>query len=165
MDRQTILLVDTDGDCEDAVAKAAARSGYSVRWVKTCRDGFQFIHDQIRDLALIVVDLDPGAHGMSLLEAISSCADSPEMIVLSALEETYAGPISQKHGAAACLSKPIDIARLARTIEEVTTHEVRDSDFWGHPQPHPAHGRAAIRRALRGITAKLSPRGQEASTT
>ena len=42
----------------------------------------------------MIVDVDPGAHGPALLEAISSCADHPQIVVITAFEETYMKPIS-----------------------------------------------------------------------
>jgi DNA-binding NtrC family response regulator len=155
--QDTILLVDADGDCEEAVAQAAARSRYSVRWVRTSREAFKFLNEKVRDLALIIVDLDPGAHGLAILEALSACADYAGIIVLTALEESYAAPISRTHGAAACLAKPIDIEKLARTIQNVTEHQFPTCDLWGHTQPRPCHGGREASAVLRGIATKLSP--------
>lgn len=157
MKQDTILLVDADGDCEEVVARAAARSRYRVRWVQTSREAFKFLNEEVRDLALIIVDLDPGAHGLAILEAVSACADCAGVIVLTALEESYAGPISRSHGAVACLAKPIDTEKLARTIGTVMEHQFLTSDLWGHTQPRPRHGRREARAVLRGIATKLSP--------
>jgi len=157
MRQATILLVDADGDCEEVVARAAGHSYHRVRWVRTSREAFKFLNEEVRDLALIIVDLDPGAHGLAILEAISACADCAGVIVLTALEESYAGPISRTHGAAACLAKPIDGEKLARTIEVVMEHQSLTCDLWGHTQPRPCHGRREARAVLRGIATKLSP--------
>jgi DNA-binding NtrC family response regulator len=154
MKQDTILLVDADGDCEEVVARAAARSRYRVRWVRTSREAFKFLNEEVRDLALIIVDL---AHGLAILEAVSACADCAGVIVLTALEEFYAGPISRTHGAVACLAKPIDREKLARTIGTVMEHQFLTSDLWGHTQPRPCHGRREARAVLRGIATKLSP--------
>ena len=157
MKQDTILLVDADGDCEEIVARAATRLRYRVRWIRTSREAFKFLNKEVRDLALIIVDLDPGAHGLAILEAVSACADSAGVVVLTALEESYAGPISRTHGAAACLAKPIDSEKLARTIEVVMEHQFLTCDLWGHTKPRPCHGRREASTALRGIAAKLSP--------
>lgn len=151
----TILLIDADGDCEEIVARAAARSAFRVRWVRTSTEAFDFLNKQFGKLALIVVDLDPGAHGMAILQAVSGCAEGPAVIALTALEETYAEPVSRTHGAAACLAKPIDIQKLSRTLRDVAAHQFPSSDLWGHPQPKQV--RNDTRTALRGIATKLSP--------
>lgn len=153
----TILLVDADGDCEEIVARSAARSGYRVRWVRTSREAFKLFNEKGRDLALIVVDLDPGAHGLAVLEAVSACADCAGIVVLTALEESYAGPISRTHGAAACVAKPINTEKLGAAIEEVMQHRSLTCDHWGHTQPTPCRGGGEVRAVLRGIATKLSP--------
>lgn len=152
----TVLLIDADGDCEDIVARAAARLAFRVRWVRTSREAFQFLSSHTRNLALIVVDVDPGAHGMAILSAVTECAESPGIVVLTALEQTYAEPISRSHGAAACLGKPVDIEKLSHTIRDVTAHHFSTCDLWGHVQPRRAS--ADHRAALRGIATKLTPR-------
>jgi DNA-binding response OmpR family regulator len=152
----TVLLVDADGDCEDLVAKAAARSKLKVRWVRTSREAFQLLSKRIRELALIVVDLDPGAHGNAVLNSLGGCAEAPGAITLTGLEQTYAEPISRGHGAAACLAKPLDIEKLSRTLSEVLVHHFPTCDLWGHTQSK--HPTGNSRSALRGIATKLNPR-------
>ena len=89
----------------------------AICWcAKTSRDAFRILEDQMPRLDLVVVDVDPGAHGLALLEAISGCADKPPILVITALEETYMQPIALKHGAAACLGKPIAVRRLCSSL-------------------------------------------------
>src|ERR1044071_9631330 len=102
-----ILLVDADGDCKELAALAAADSDHDLRWVKTSREAFTVLDQQFRKLAAVIVDVDPGAHGMALLEAVSSCAERPPMVALTALEETYMASIAKGHGAMTCLGKPV----------------------------------------------------------
>ena len=156
MNPDTILLVDADGDCEETVSRAAAQCDREVFRVGTSRDAFKFVRRHFRNLSLVIVDLDPGAHGMAILEAISSCANCPPLIVLTSLEETYAAPISRAHGASFCLAKPITIEKLVIAIEEESDNQ-RTCDLWGHIQPRPRHATGAIKKAVRGIAGKLSP--------
>src|ERR1700726_3109323 len=87
--KNVVLLVDADGDSEGMVLKAAARSGRDVLLVKTSRDAFRILQNEMRRLDAVIVDVDPGVHGLALLEAISSCADRPAIVVITSLEETY----------------------------------------------------------------------------
>ena len=107
-------------------------------------------------LKVVVVDVDPGAHGLALLEAISSCADKPPIVVVTALEETYMEPIARKHGAAACLGKPITVQRLVSTLKDASTRSLT-SDRWGGLVPSTASRALDLNASLRGIFAKLSP--------
>jgi DNA-binding response OmpR family regulator len=159
MKEKIVLLVDADGDSEGFVLEAAARTGRGVLTAKTSRDAFKIIRDELHRLDLVIVDVDPGAHGLALLEAISGCADRPAMIVITALEESYMKPISQEHGAAACLGKPITIAKLKSTLDKVSANWALTSDRWGSLVPRPTEKTARIKARFRGIAAKLSPSG------
>jgi len=159
MKEKIVLLVDADGDSEGFVLEAAARTGRGVIMAKTSRDAFKIIRDELHRLDLVIVDVDPGAHGLALLEAISGCADTPAMIVITALEESYMKPISQEHGAAACLGKPITIAKLKSTLDEVSASWALTSDRWGSLVPRPTEKTSRVKARFRGIAAKLSPNG------
>lgn len=156
MKEHSILLVDADGDSEAIVSEAANRTGRDVLVAKTSRDAFGILGDQMQRLEAIVVDVDPGAHGLALLEAISSCADRPPIVVITALEETYMEPISRKHGAAACLGKPTTVQRLTSTLRVYSTRSLT-SDRWGCLVPSTISNEIDINASFRGIAAKLSP--------
>jgi DNA-binding NtrC family response regulator len=158
MKEHAILLVDADGDSEKIVSLAAAHGGRDVLVARTSSDAFQILKDQMQRLALVVVDVDPGAHGLALLEAISACADRPQIVVITALEETYMTPIATKHGAAACLGKPLTLYRLHATLSDVAARSLT-CDRWGGLVPATAHETLDLKSRFRGIAAKLSPTG------
>jgi len=93
-----------------------------------------------------------------LLEAISGCADRPPILVITALEETYMKPIAMKHGAAACLGKPITVQRLCSSLNDVS-QRLLTCDRWGNLTPSTVNEESNIRACFRGIAAKLSPTG------
>lgn len=157
MKENVILLVDADGDCEDLVSEAAARTGRDVLTAKTSRQAIAILRNQMRRLELVIVDVDPGAHGLALLEAISGCADTPPIIVITALEESYMKPISQEHGATACLGKPITIPKLKSTLDDVSATWSLTSDRWGSLVPRPTEKTSSVKGRFRGIAAKLNP--------
>jgi DNA-binding response OmpR family regulator len=156
MKGHSILLLDADGDCEEIISKATARTGRDLLVAKTTREAFAILRDQIRRLDLVIVDVDPGAHGLALLEAISGCGDRPQIVVITALEEIYMKPIALKHGAAACLGKPITVQRLGSTLKAVSTRSLT-SDRWGSLVPSTANEGLNVKANFRGITGKLSP--------
>jgi DNA-binding NtrC family response regulator len=156
MKEHSILLVDADGDSEAIVSEAAAHIGRLVLVAKTSRDAFGILGDQIQRLDLVIVDVDPGAHGLALLEAISGCADRPQIVVITALEETYMKPIAAKHGAAACLGKPITVKRLSSTLTDVSQRPLT-SDRWGGLVPSTLNKELNVKACFKGIAAKLSP--------
>jgi DNA-binding NtrC family response regulator len=155
MNETTILLLDADGDSEAIVSEAATLAGRDVLVVKTSRAAFRILGEQIQRLEIVVVDVDPGAHGLALLEAISSCADRPSIVVITALEEIYMEPIARKHGAAACLGKPITVQRLVSTLKDASTRSLT-SDRWGCLVPSTGNNEIDVNASIRGIAAKLS---------
>jgi DNA-binding NtrC family response regulator len=165
MRENLILLVDADADSVGDVLEAAAHTGHAVRLVKTSRDAFKILHDAIDQIEVAIVDVDPGAHGLALLEAITGREERPAVIVLTALEETYMKPIAAQHGAAACLSKPISVAQLKSTVNQLPRVAARkrtpSSDAWGHPsERRPALREKALaspRKKLNLKVSKLAP--------
>jgi DNA-binding response OmpR family regulator len=119
MKTKLMLLLDADADSAGVVLEAAARSGHAVRLVKTSRDAFDLLKKGLHIVDVVIVDVDPGAHGMALLEAISGCEEKPPMLVLSSLEEAYMKSVAARHGAAACLGKPLSVARLRSALDRL----------------------------------------------
>lgn len=156
MNETTILLLDVDGDSEALVSKAATVTGRDVLVAKTSRAAFRILRDQMARLEAVVVDIDPGAHGLALLEAISSCVNSPPIVVITALEETYTEPIARKHGAAACLGKPVTLHGLRSTLKTVGSRSLT-CDRWGYLVPSTRAQGVDVKACFRGIAAKLGP--------
>ncbi len=157
MKENVVLLVDADADSEGCVTEAAARTGHGTLLAETSREAFRVLANQIWRLDLVVVDVDPGAHGMALLEAISGCADRPPIVVITALEETYMEPIARKHGATHCLGKPLTTEKLASVLKKASAGRSLTSDRWGSLVPPPAKKSRNLKVAFRGIAGKLSP--------
>lgn len=160
MKENTILLVDADGDSEAIVSRAAKREGRDLLAARTSREAFGILGEQMQSLGLVIVDVDPGAHGLALMEAINSCADRPSIVMITALEETYMKPISLKHGAAACLGKPITVGQVGSLLRELSQRS-RTCDRWGGLIPSTANRELNVRACFSGIAAKLCPTGSD----
>jgi len=134
MKRSVVLVLDADADTARAVASAAATRNCDLRFVQTSKEFFHFCREDFKNVAAIVLDVDPGVHGMAILEASDVCENSPPIIVVSALEEHRLGPVVQRHGAIACLGKPLSVTRLARAIDQTLGRVAAPRcDLWGHP--------------------------------
>jgi FixJ family two-component response regulator len=136
MKRSVILVLDADADTAGAVANAAAGFACDVRFVQTSKDFFHFCHEDFEDVAAVVLDVDPGVHGMAILEALDACENTPPIIVVSALEEHRLRSVVEQHGAIACLGKPLSFVRLARAVEDALITAAAPAaprcDVWGH---------------------------------
>ena len=141
MKTNLILVVDADADTVGAVLEAAARTGHGVNQARTSRQAFEVLKNELRHLDAVIVDVDPGAHGLALLEAVSGCHHKPPLLVLSGLEDAYMKTIASKHGAAACLCKPFSIEQLHSVLKRVLANALPRAEFswcdkWGHPCQH-----------------------------
>lgn len=133
MKEKMLLLVDADGDCAGLVQEAAARTGHSVRLCRGSREAFAILKADLNQVAGVIVDLDPGAHSLALLEALSSRERRPQVLALTGWEELHMKPVAALHGAIACLGKPLAIERLRAAIGRMTAKEKISCDAWGHP--------------------------------
>src|SRR5438128_1521859 len=135
MKRNVVLLIDADADTASATLEAASFAELDVRFARTSRDLFQMIEAKLADIAVIVLDVDPGVHGMAVLEALDAWGPAPPVIVISSLEESRVRPVALAHGAAECFGKPVSIQRLKTAIEKFSRATAPQScrcDRWGH---------------------------------
>jgi DNA-binding NtrC family response regulator len=136
MKEKVILLVDADADCAGIVLEAGARTGHGVRLSRDCGEALGFLNREFERIDGLVVDVDPGSHGMALLAALGALRRRLPVIVLTALEESHMKPVAARHGAAGCLGKPFSIERLRAVIDRFVRpendHEI-SCDLWGHP--------------------------------
>jgi FixJ family two-component response regulator len=135
MKRNVVLVLDADADTARAVASAAAGVNSDVRFVRTSNDFFHFCQDDFENVAVIILDVDPGVDTMALLEAMDACESTAPIIVVSALEEHRLRSVLQQHGAIACLEKPLSFVQLRHAVEEALTIAAAAAprcDVWGH---------------------------------
>jgi DNA-binding response OmpR family regulator len=136
MKRNVVLLIDADGDTSGAALEAARIAGLDVRFARTSRELFAMSQSGLEDVAAIVLDVDPGVHGMAVLEALDGWRPGPPVIVISSLEESHLRPVALAHGARDCFGKSVSIQRLKTAIAELVRSRgarVCRCDAWGHP--------------------------------
>jgi len=136
MKEKVILLVDADADCAGVVLEAGARTGHDVWLSRDGPEALGFLNREFDRIDSLVVDLDPGSHGMALLAALCALWRRLPVIVVTALEESHMKPVVLRHGADACLGKPLSIERLRRAIDCFVRSENDQEiscDPWGHP--------------------------------
>ena len=123
MKEKVILLLDADLDCAGIVLEAGARTGHGVQLSQDSKEAFAFLEREFDRIDGLVIDVDPGSHGMALLAAVNALLCRPPFIVLTALEESHMAPVATRYGAAACLGKPFSIDRLRAVIDRFIRRE------------------------------------------
>ncbi len=133
MKRNVVLVLDADADTARAVACAAATSNCDLRFMQTSKEFFHLCSEDFENVTAIVLDVDPGMHRMAILEALDASKNTPPIIVVSALEEHRLSPVVQRHGAMACLGKPLSLTRLGRALDQAGERAAAPRcDLWGH---------------------------------
>lgn len=135
MKNKIILLIDADADCAGLVLQASARCGREVRLSRNAKEACGFLRREFERIDSLIVDTEPGSHGIGILEALSALQQRPPILVLTGLKESYMAPIAARHSASGCLGKPISIARLQAAINLLKREcsEELSCDSWGHP--------------------------------
>ena len=133
MKRSVVLVLDADADTARAVASAATTRNCDLRFVQTSKEFFHFCREDFENVIAIILEIGPGMHGMAILEASDVCENTPPIVVVSALEEHRLGPVVQRHGAIACLGKPLSFTRLGRALDQAVERATAPRcDLWGH---------------------------------
>lgn len=137
MTTNALLLASKSSD-SNPIAEAIALTGRSLRIVSDSRCAFELLKAGLDNIDLVIIDLDPGIHSISVLEALGCCDTCPPIIVVTGLEELEMTPIARRHGAVACVGKPFSATELASRIEQVCPTPARpcakSCDLWGHPR-------------------------------
>jgi DNA-binding response OmpR family regulator len=146
-----LLVAHGDGTSNSAIADAAAQTGHGLRHASSGREAFAILKVSLADVDLVIIDVDPGIHSLSILEALSFSRTAPPVIVVTGFEESEMEPIAYCHGATACIGKPFTSGELAALIAEVrpfTSEQPPTScDLWGHPRATHTRKRVLQRRA------------------
>jgi FixJ family two-component response regulator len=133
MKRNVVLVLDADADTARAVASVATTRNCDLRFVQTSKEFFHFCREDFENVIAIILEIGPGMHGMAILEASDVCENTPPIVVVSALEEHCLGPVVQRHGAIACLGKPLSFTQLGRALDQAVERATAPRcDLWGH---------------------------------
>lgn len=139
MKANALLISKKNSESNPTIAQAAARAGFSLLQTTDARQAFELLRNGLAEIGLVILDVDPGIHGMAILEAITARESSPPVIVVTGFEQSEMAPIARRHGAAACIAKPFAVHELLARIDEVCPADYASSpcncDAWGHPYP------------------------------
>lgn len=117
---KNVMVVDDSRFMQDEIAHALAGSDYQV--ATSCRDAEEAIrafHDRQPDVVLMDVVL-PGIDGLVATRAILGKWPEARIVVVSSLAYDDTEQLAREAGAAACLFKPFEPAKLLALLDEVT---------------------------------------------
>jgi DNA-binding NtrC family response regulator len=139
MKAKALLISKEMSESNATITEAAARAGLWLLKATDAKQAFEILRSGLADIDLVIIDVDPGIHGMAILEAITSYGTAPPVIVVTGFEQFEMAPIARRHGAAACIAKPFTAAQLVARFEHVwpvdCAPSFRTCDAWGHLYP------------------------------
>lgn len=113
-----ILLLTNDSELEDSVAEALLELGGVSHLTRDAGDALKTVCG-VHDLDLAVIDFEHGAHGMTLLSAISTLRENLPIIVITHDDDKHVEALAYTNGATTCFPKPVSATHLASAIREL----------------------------------------------
>lgn len=102
---------------EPAMA-AALECSRALHLASSAPEAFAKIQRELGGVDMFIVDVDAEVHGVTLLNALSFCADRIPVIVITSLEQEDMEPVARSKGAVACFGKPVTVAQIREAIEK-----------------------------------------------
>jgi DNA-binding response OmpR family regulator len=112
----TILVVDDEEAIRNAVRKFLVQQGYEVLTAGTGEDAVELLRRHKVTGMLLDVNL-PGTNGIDLVPQIVALEPHVALLMLTAVNDATAAALCMQRGAMDYLTKPIDLAHLARAIQ------------------------------------------------
>ena len=116
MKPHVILLLNADPDVEKALSEVASQKGDELVAARTAAESVRILRDDAKDVKLVVIDIDPEMHGVTLFTAVAGFRENVPIVVVTSLEENYMKPLAVRRGAVECLGKPVEPNKLADAI-------------------------------------------------
>jgi CheY-like chemotaxis protein len=116
LSRKTILVIEDDVDCRDAIALALEGVGYDVAAVEHGRAALSYL-DANAAPALILLDLMlPVMDGWEFLRARNERPQRAEIPIVLVSGEAELAKLATQHAVAGHLRKPIELEDLLATV-------------------------------------------------
>jgi putative two-component system response regulator len=112
----TIMVVDDEESIRNAVRKFLVQQGYEVLTAQTGEDALELLRRHKVTGMLLDVNL-PGTNGIDLVPRIVDLEPHLALLMLTAVNDATSAALCMQRGAMDYLTKPIDLAHLARAIQ------------------------------------------------
>jgi CheY-like chemotaxis protein len=129
--KQRILLLDDDPGVRRMLRRVLEDDDYTVTCASSGKEAIQKAASE--EIALVLLDLNlPDENGWQVLERLNSGYPAIPVIVITARSNQIFPALAS--GVGALMEKPLDLAKLLRTIEELLAEpaEARHAKLAGH---------------------------------
>jgi DNA-binding NtrC family response regulator len=123
MNPRTALFIANDHSSLPAIADALADLSCTIRCAGTGDDGLALYETIGPDLVLLDIDVPGASGGVCVLEALAGSGAT--VLVMSAVAEVDVAVQAMQLGARDFFAKPVDVARLRRSVEQAVGRRER----------------------------------------
>ncbi|MFC1876603.1 PAS domain S-box protein [Thermodesulfobacteriota bacterium] len=117
-DGETILVVDDVENQRDICCVMLDTLGYKTDAVSSGEEAVEYVKENIVDLLLIDMIMDPGINGRETYERIIKFHPNQKAIIVSGFAETDDVKETQKLGAGKYIKKPVTLKRIGLAVKE-----------------------------------------------
>ncbi len=118
MKRRKILIIEDDASVRECYGKLFRREGYEPR-LEAGGVSVERNLEEFRDVPVAILDYRmPGLNGLELLRRLRGRDFNAEVVLVTAFASQEMIEEAGRLGVRQILSKPVDIARLLRAVEE-----------------------------------------------
>src|ERR1700684_119934 len=115
----TICILDDEADHVELIARRRGAAGFPVSGTTSAQEALQKVRSA--SCRVVVADLKmPGMDGLAFLEKALQCDPGMYVILVTGFYAVDTAIEAIKHGAYDYLCKPIDYARLLKTLDDLT---------------------------------------------
>jgi len=115
--KDTVLLVNADAVTEKVMRSAIKGSRHKLQTANSVNEAHNALGRKINNIALVIVDLDPGMTGVSLLAEIKIA----RVPTLAVTHDPNVSALANRYGVVACFPKPISPMWIRHAADQVST--------------------------------------------
>ncbi len=157
-----ILIVDDDQSLCEALELGLQRQGYRVKWLTSAQQALTTIKEEAVDV--VITDLKLGEEsGLRLCDRIVATHPDVPVIVITGYGSLESAVGAMRTGAHDYITKPVDLAQLAMTVERAVQHrelqgEVRRlrDEIRGFTGDQRLTGKSTVMRSMFDMIARVS---------
>jgi CheY-like chemotaxis protein len=115
---ESILIVDDVAEQREIASQMLKRLGYSVASVSSGEKAIDYLKDNLADLLVLDMIMDPGIDGLQTYKRILKLRPGQKVVIVSGFMETDRAREAQKLGSGAYVKKPYLIEKLGTTVRD-----------------------------------------------
>jgi CheY-like chemotaxis protein len=115
---ESILVIDDVAEQREIASEMLEKLGYSVTSVSSGEEAIDYMKDNLADLLVLDMIMDPGIDGLETYKRILKLRPGQKAIIVSGFTETDGAREVQKLGAGAYVKKPYLIEKLGTTVRD-----------------------------------------------